>query len=281
MTYEPTPIEINQTILEITPGDIKINLIQGKDHIVELKLKNLTSRQVAFKVKTTAPDKYQVRPIQATIAGGETSTCMIVLKAMSPLPDPTDSKNLKHKFLIQSVYHDEETEIGAFWKLVESVKVVDGKPTYHDQRIVCTLIVPTEATALTASSPTIVPTAVTPVATSSSNAILSKCQQDLADKKKEFDGLMDFTLKQNNQIKTLTMQLQQKTDESEQLKRSVSQLEKNTATAASVNTTTPANVNQTAPISSGIPQWAVLAAFAAGLVICRLVLCPGCEAIIP
>jgi len=270
MTYEPTPIEINQPILEITPGDIKINLIQGKDHIVELKLKNLTNRQVAFKVKTTAPDKFQIRPIQAMIAGRQTSTCMIVLKAMSPLPDPTDLKNLKHKILIHSVYHDEKTEIGAFWKLVESVKVVDGKPTYHDQRIVCTLIVPTKATAATASAPTIVQTAVTPVATSSFNAVLSKCQQDLADKKQEFDGLMDFTLKQNNQIKTLTMQLQQKTDESEQLKRSVSQLEKNTATAASVNATTPANDNQTTPISSWILQWTVLAAFVAGFVCGRI-----------
>lgn len=252
MSYTPVAIDITKPVLEITPGDIKINLVPNKDHVVELKLKNLTNTNIAFKVKTTAPDKYQVRPIQSLITAGDTSTCMIVLKGMPP---PLES--MKHKFLIQSLPHDGENEIGAFWKLVESNKREDKRPTFHDQRIVCTLVAPPPGTEEQPAPPAAQQAVAQPAAAGDN----SRLQSQLDDKTKEFDGLMDFTLKQNGQIKQLTQQLQTKNEENENLKRTVQQLEKANALPASGQQ----NVSVPAPVSSGLPVWSLAIAFVAGL----------------
>lgn len=271
MPYIPTPIDPQEPILEITPGDFKITLTANKDHVVELKLKNLTTHSVAYKVKTTAPDKYQVRPIQSSIKPAETATCMIVLKAMSTLPDPTDTKALRHKFLIQSVFYDDETEIGALWKSVEIAhKTMDGRPTYHDQRITCTLVVPDPtAPVAIAGSPSI--------DTGASSAAMQRLEHDLNEKKKEFDGLMEFSLKQNTQIKTLSAQLQTKEKEVDTLRRSVVELEKVTNAQQQQNAALkPVNAT-VAETPAGLPVWALPLALIIGIIIARILFCPSCN----
>lgn len=63
------------------------------------KLTNPTSKKIAFKVKTTAPKRYCVRPNNGSISPGQTVSIAIMLQAT----DGTIADKNKHKFLIQSV----------------------------------------------------------------------------------------------------------------------------------------------------------------------------------
>jgi len=68
-----------------------------------LKLKNVHSGFVAFKVKTTAPKSYVVRPCSGTLRPGDTQEVQIILQ-----PGNTDSASA-HRFLVQAaVVHDSE-----------------------------------------------------------------------------------------------------------------------------------------------------------------------------
>jgi ADP-ribosylglycohydrolase len=104
----------------------------------------------------------------------------------------------------------------------------------------------------------------------------SQCEQQLADKTKEFDGLMEFTLKQNTQIKTLTSNLAQKEKESENYKRTIQELEKSAIAAASGpnNVSNPATPVETT--TNGAPLWALLVAFILGMLVHSLLLCSKC-----
>ena len=87
---------------------------------------------------------------------------------------------------------------------------------------------------------------------------------------------MEFSLKQNTQIKTLSAQLQTKEKEADTLRRSVAELEKVTNAQQQQNAALkPANVN--APdAQAGIPVWALPLALIVGIIIARILLCPSC-----
>lgn len=63
-----------------------------------LKLTNLHSGHVAFKVKTTAPKAYLVRPSSGTLRKGEHQEVQIILQ-----PQGTDGQPNNHRFLVQAV----------------------------------------------------------------------------------------------------------------------------------------------------------------------------------
>ncbi len=85
----------------VSPTEIVFPVQADKEVTCDLYIDNVTSSPVAYKVKTTAPDKYQVRPIQATIPPLGRATCRIVMKKVSVLPDFADPKQTKHKFQVQ------------------------------------------------------------------------------------------------------------------------------------------------------------------------------------
>mmetsp|Transcript_49634 Transcript_49634/g.91625 ORF Transcript_49634/g.91625 Transcript_49634/m.91625 type:complete len:222 (+) Transcript_49634:90-755(+) len=63
-----------------------------------LKLTNLSSGNVAFKVKTTAPKSYLVRPSSGTLRSRETQEVQIILQ-----PQGSDGSANSHRFLVQAV----------------------------------------------------------------------------------------------------------------------------------------------------------------------------------
>lgn len=212
--------QINPTepIVHVTPEAINLNVVLDKDIIVELKLKNLINEPVAFKVKTTAPDKYQVRPIQAIIPASGEETCIIVMRKMSAYPDPNQAKDVRHKFLIQSAPYNNEADLSTMWKNLETQqKMYPDRPVYHDRRITCQLRIPDATTA--SRTPT---NSAQPASSSSSDDASEKLQL----KNKEYDGLMDFSIKQNNIIKSLQATVDEKKTESSQLALTIATLEK-------------------------------------------------------
>ncbi|KAH4057768.1 hypothetical protein HBI25_053990 [Parastagonospora nodorum] len=85
-----------------------------------LHLKNPHSDPVAFKVKTTAPKQYCVRPNSGRIEPGKEVEVQILLQAMKEDPPP-DAK-CRDKFLVQSVLvtaDKEFTNVGSLWSHIE------------------------------------------------------------------------------------------------------------------------------------------------------------------
>lgn len=85
-----------------------------------LRLKNPHSDPVAFKVKTTAPKQYCVRPNSGRIEPGKDVEVQILLQAMKEDP-PLDAK-CRDKFLVQSVAvsaDKEFTNVASIWSHIE------------------------------------------------------------------------------------------------------------------------------------------------------------------
>mmetsp|Transcript_104560 Transcript_104560/g.312286 ORF Transcript_104560/g.312286 Transcript_104560/m.312286 type:complete len:224 (-) Transcript_104560:91-762(-) len=62
-----------------------------------LKLTNLHNGNVAFKIKTTAPKAYLVRPSSGTLRKGENQEVQIILQPQGP-----DGQTNNHRFLVQA-----------------------------------------------------------------------------------------------------------------------------------------------------------------------------------
>ncbi|RQM05480.1 hypothetical protein DH86_00001515 [Scytalidium sp. 3C] len=88
-----------------------------------LRIRNPNITPVAFKVKTTAPKQYCVRPNSGRIEPGKEVEVSVLLQAMKQEPPP-DAK-CRDKFLVQSVAvtPDKEFEnVGAIWSHVDAVE---------------------------------------------------------------------------------------------------------------------------------------------------------------
>lgn len=84
--------------------------------ISELHVSNPTSQKVAFKVKTTAPKRYCVKPNSAVLDGGARVTVQVMLQPAEF--DPNEKP--KHKFMIQSLVVPDGTpavaDLETLWK---------------------------------------------------------------------------------------------------------------------------------------------------------------------
>lgn len=90
-----------------------------------LTLTNPTNHKVCFKIKTTAPKRYCVRPNSGRLNPEESSTIAVSLQPSEF--DPTE-KN-KHKFMVQSILvsNDEEDDYTDVWKHVCPEHIMDWK----------------------------------------------------------------------------------------------------------------------------------------------------------
>ena len=74
-------------------GDFTVRVCKTK-----LSLSNPTDMKIAYKVKTTAPRRYCVRPNSGQIGAGETAEVSIMLQ-----PSQNNEDLQKHKFMVQSI----------------------------------------------------------------------------------------------------------------------------------------------------------------------------------
>jgi len=89
-----------------------------------LKLTNPTDKKICFKVKTTAPKRYCVRPNSGVV---EPKAAVEVAVMLQPFEYDPSEKN-KHKFMVQTMYapdgpYDAET----LWKDAKSEALMDSK----------------------------------------------------------------------------------------------------------------------------------------------------------
>ncbi|XP_026097369.1 vesicle-associated membrane protein-associated protein A [Carassius auratus] len=89
-----------------------------------LKLKNPSDRRVCFKVKTTAPRRYCVRPNSGVIDPGSTVTVSVMLQPFEY--DPNEKS--KHKFMVQSILVPAgASDLEALWKDARPDDLMDSK----------------------------------------------------------------------------------------------------------------------------------------------------------
>ncbi|KAL9132486.1 MAG: hypothetical protein Q9175_006345 [Cornicularia normoerica] len=87
-----------------------------------LRLSNPSKDPIAFKVKTTAPKQYCVRPNSGRIEVGSEVEVQVLLQAMRE--DPSPDARCRDKFLVQSVAITPERDMGnvtAIWQNVEKI----------------------------------------------------------------------------------------------------------------------------------------------------------------
>lgn len=118
-----------------------------------LTVANHNHQPVAFKVKTTAPKNFCVRPNSGRIEPGERVEVQVLLQPMKEEPAP-DAK-CRDKFLIQSaiITPDIETRsLQDLWALVEADAKAGKEGAIHEQKIRCAYLAPVEETGLEGSN---------------------------------------------------------------------------------------------------------------------------------
>ncbi|KAG8197023.1 hypothetical protein JTE90_004294 [Oedothorax gibbosus] len=89
-----------------------------------LKLTNPTDRQIGFKVKTTAPKTYCVRPNGGIIQPKKTVSVAVMLQPF----DPENDDRSRDKFMVQSMYVPEgDVDSDTMWHDVPSEGLMNSK----------------------------------------------------------------------------------------------------------------------------------------------------------
>jgi len=89
-----------------------------------LKLNNPSERRVCFKVKTTAPKRYCVRPNSGIVEARQQLSVAVMLQ---PFDYDPNEKN-KHKFMVQSMFAPEgDINTDTLWKDASPESLMDSK----------------------------------------------------------------------------------------------------------------------------------------------------------
>ncbi|KAK2717549.1 hypothetical protein QYM36_006362 [Artemia franciscana] len=100
-----------------------------------MSLTNRTDKRVCFKVKTTAPKKYCVKPTTGIL---EANSTVYILVNLQPFDVNDPLETVKHKFQIQSAVVPEEfTNLDNVWKELAPEEIQDWK-------LKCFLDIPTQ-----------------------------------------------------------------------------------------------------------------------------------------
>lgn len=125
----------SKDIIEISPSAMLTFQRPFQSTVKEtLTIKNTGTEFMAFKVKTTAPRQYCVRPNSAVIAPGDTKQVQVLLQPMKEDP-PLDYK-CKDKFLVQyATISETEVDIAFpdLWASVEQSR----KSDIGDKKLKC------------------------------------------------------------------------------------------------------------------------------------------------
>ncbi|KAF2673879.1 MSP domain-containing protein [Microthyrium microscopicum] len=106
--------------LELEPGILGFKRPFTSEVSQTLRLKNVDRDPISFKVKTTAPKQYCVRPNSGRIEPGEFVDVSVVLQPMKA--DPPPDTRCKDKFLVQSIAVPAEKEMPPWGELERNFK---------------------------------------------------------------------------------------------------------------------------------------------------------------
>ncbi|XP_012302278.1 vesicle-associated membrane protein-associated protein A isoform X3 [Aotus nancymaae] len=143
-----------------------------------LKLRNPSDRKVCFKVKTTAPRRYCVRPNSGIIDPGSTVTVSVMLQPFDY--DPNEKS--KHKFMVQTIFAPPNTsDMEAVWKEAKPDELMDSK-------LRCVFEMPNENDKLGVTPPGTAPT-VTSMSSINNNTVATSASYHTKDDPRELSVL--------------------------------------------------------------------------------------------
>eukprot|EP01024_Parvocaulis_polyphysoides_P062483 TRINITY_DN71631_c0_g1_i1.p1 TRINITY_DN71631_c0_g1~~TRINITY_DN71631_c0_g1_i1.p1 ORF type:complete len:221 (-),score=36.11 TRINITY_DN71631_c0_g1_i1:385-1047(-) len=87
--------------LVLQPNELRFQFVLNKQSPAQLSLYNPTTDRMAFKIKTTQPRRYSVRPSAGFVESGQTVEVRLTMQAQAETP--VDMDNCRDKFLVQSV----------------------------------------------------------------------------------------------------------------------------------------------------------------------------------
>ncbi|XP_021904999.1 vesicle-associated protein 2-2-like isoform X1 [Carica papaya] len=93
-------VDMTTELLDIQPGELKFEFELKKQGTCSIQLNNKSDHFVSFKVKTTSPKKYCVRPNTGIIKPKTICDCIVTMQAQRVAPPGLECKD---KFLIQSI----------------------------------------------------------------------------------------------------------------------------------------------------------------------------------
>nr|CAB3447438.1 unnamed protein product [Digitaria exilis] len=99
---------MSNSLLRVSPSDLKMPFELKKQNSACLELYNKTDQHVAFKVKTTNPRKYAVRPASGVVPPRGSFCVTITMQAPKEIPP---DYHCKDKFLVQSIVVEEGTTV--------------------------------------------------------------------------------------------------------------------------------------------------------------------------
>ncbi|KAI1402039.1 VAMP-associated protein [Hypoxylon fuscum] len=114
--------------VEIDPQELGFHRPFTSEVSEVLRIRNSNTHPVAFKVKTTAPKQYCVRPNSGRVEPGKEVEVSVILQAMKQEP-PADTK-CRDKFLVQSVGITGDKEFAnlqSIWDGIEKSAIVEKK----------------------------------------------------------------------------------------------------------------------------------------------------------
>ncbi|CAG5896450.1 VAMP (vesicle-associated membrane protein)-associated protein A, like isoform 2-T2 [Menidia menidia] len=126
--------KLDQVLVLDPPSDLRFKGPFTDVVTTNLKLKNPSDRRVCFKVKTTAPRRYCVRPNSGVIDAG---SAVIISVMLQPFEYDPNEKS-KHKFMVQTIFAPSNvTDMDCLWK--------DAKPDdLMDSKLRCVFELPSE-----------------------------------------------------------------------------------------------------------------------------------------
>ncbi|AES94336.1 putative major sperm protein (MSP) [Medicago truncatula] len=95
-------------LITISPDELRFHFELEKQTFCDLKVLNNTENYVAFKVKTTSPKKYFVRPNTGVIHPWDSCIIRVTLQAQREYPPDMQCKD---KFLLQSTIVGPNTDV--------------------------------------------------------------------------------------------------------------------------------------------------------------------------
>merc|ERR1712000_79688 len=126
--------------VELNPPELGFKRPFNEERAVSLQLTNSTAESVAFKVKTTAPKRYCVRPNSGIIRPHDHVEVQVLLQAMKEEP-PLDYK-CRDKFLVQSVAldssHNPDDGLTTLWSAIEKT----SKSSIQEKKIRVNFLAP-------------------------------------------------------------------------------------------------------------------------------------------
>ena len=121
-----------EPLLDVTPAHaINFDLVVGKTLETELSIRNPRSSTIVFKVKTTAPKRYCVRPNCCLVRAGERVQVKIIMQALKEI-SAADQMS-KDKFLIQAGYVNADADADP-----KQVFEQLDRDALVDQKLLCT-----------------------------------------------------------------------------------------------------------------------------------------------